>query len=124
MYYQIPLMLEQGQGSIVNTSSILGTVATKNRSAYITAKHGVTGLTKAAALDFAEQNIRVNSIHPAYVETPLIANFDTESIRLKHPIGRMGKTDEIANLVAFLLSEDASFITGANYAIDGGYIAQ
>lgn len=124
MHYQIPLMLKTGGGAIVNTSSILGTVATKNRSAYIAAKHGVTGLSKAAALDYADQNIRVNSIHPGYIETPLIAHFDTTEIEQKHPMLRLGKANEIAELVSFLLSEDASFVTGANYAIDGGYVTQ
>src|SRR5690606_28598362 len=118
------LMLKNGGGSIVNTSSILGTVATENRAAYITAKHGVTGLSKAAALDYAQQNIRVNSIHPGYIETPLIRNVQTEATRSKHPIQRLGTVDEVANLVIFLLSDQASFITGANYAIDGGYTTQ
>ncbi len=86
LHFQIPLMLKNGDSSIVNTSSILGTVATENRAAYITAKHGVTGLSKAAALDYAQQNIRVNSIHPGYVETPLIRNVQTEATRSKHPI--------------------------------------
>lgn len=124
LHFQIPLMLKNGGGSIVNTSSILGTVATQNRAAYITAKHGVTGLSKAAALDYAQQNIRVNSIHPGYVETPLIRQVHTEEIQIKHPIQRLGTVDEVANLVIFLLSDQASFITGANYAIDGGYTTQ
>lgn len=124
LHFQIPLMLKNGGGSIVNTSSILGTVATQNRAAYITAKHGVTGLSKAAALDYAQQNIRVNSIHPGYVETPLIRKVQTEEIQIKHPIQRLGTVDEVANLVIFLLSDQASFITGANYAIDGGYTTQ
>ncbi|WP_353142174.1 SDR family NAD(P)-dependent oxidoreductase [Acinetobacter pragensis] len=124
MHYQIPLMLKTGGGAIVNTSSILGTVAARNRSAYIAAKHGVTGLSKAAALDYADQNIRVNSIHPGYIETPLIAHFDTAEIERKHPMQRLGKASEIAELVSFLLSGDASFVTGANYAIDGGYVTQ
>lgn len=92
--------------------------------AYIAAKHGVTGLSKAAALDYADQNIRVNSIHPGYIKTPLIAHFDTTEIEQKHPMLRLGKANEIAELVSFLLSEDASFFTGANYAIDGGYVTQ
>ena len=96
-------MLKNGGGSIVNTSSILGTVVTKNRAAYITAKHGVTGLSKAAALDYAQQNIRVNSIHPGYVETPLIRKVQTEETHIKHPIQRLGTVDEVANLVIFLL---------------------
>ncbi len=124
MHFQLPLMLKSGGGSIVNTSSILGTVATKNRSAYTAAKHAVSGLSKAAALDYADQNIRINSIHPGYIDTPLIANFDLEIMRAKHPVARLGTATEIANLVVFLLSNDATFITGANYAIDGGYTAQ
>ena len=120
--HQVKLMSKAKQGgAIVNTSSMLGLIGTKNRAAYVTSKHAVTGLTKAAALDYAEQNIRVNSIHPGYIETPLIAHIDHAALVAKHPIGRLGQSDEVADLVVFLLSDQAKFITGAQYVIDGGY---
>ncbi len=121
---QIPLMLKSGGGSVVNTSSMLGLVATQNRAAYVTSKHAVTGLSKAAALDYAQQNIRVNSVHPGYIETPLISHIDQQMLIQKHPIGRLGTPQEVAELICFLLSEQASFITGAQYVIDGGYTIQ
>ena len=121
---QIPLMLKSGGGSVVNTSSMLGLVATQNRAAYVTSKHAVTGLSKAAALDYAQQNIRVNSVHPGYIETPLISHIDQQMLIQKHPIGRLGTPQEVAELICFLLSDQASFITGAQYVIDGGYTIQ
>ena len=123
--YQTQLMKQQGRGgSIVNTSSMLGLIATKHRAAYVASKHAVTGLSKAAALDGAEYNIRVNSIHPGYIETPLIAHLDAQALAAKHPIGRLGKSEEVAHLAYFLLSQQAKFITGAQYSIDGGYSIQ
>lgn len=124
LHYQIPLMLKSGGGSIVNTSSMLGLIGTKNRSAYVTSKHAVTGMTKAAALDYATENIRVNSVHPGYIETPLIAHIDSEMLAAKHPVGRLGTAEEVAALVKFLWSDDAKFITGSQYVIDGGYSIQ
>ncbi|WOE40958.1 SDR family NAD(P)-dependent oxidoreductase [Acinetobacter chinensis] len=121
---QIPLMLKSGGGSVVNTSSMLGLVATQNRAAYVTSKHAVTGLSKAAALDYAQQNIRVNSVHPGYIKTPLISHIDQQMLIQKHPIGRLGTPQEVAELICFLLSDQASFITGAQYVIDGGYTIQ
>lgn len=121
---QIPLMLKSGGGSVVNTSSMLGLVATQNRAAYVTSKHAVTGLSKAAALDYAQQNIRINSVHPGYIETPLISHIDQQMLIQKHPIGRLGTPQEVAELICFLLSDQASFITGAQYVIDGGYTIQ
>lgn len=123
--YQIQLMKQQGRGGlIVNTSSMLGLIATAHRAAYVATKHAVTGLTKAAALDGAEYNIRVNSIHPGYIETPLIAHLDRQALAAKHPIQRLGSSEEVANLVYFLLSKEASFVTGSQYVIDGGYSIQ
>ncbi len=123
--YQIALMKQGGQGgSIVNTSSMLGLIATQHRAAYVTSKHAVTGLTKAAALDAAPDQIRVNSIHPGYIETPLIAHLDQNVLAARHPIGRLGTAKEVADLVCFLLSDQAKFITGAQYVIDGGYSIQ
>lgn len=124
LHYQIPLMLKSGGGSIVNMSSMLGLIGTKNRAAYVTSKHAVTGMTKAAALDYAAQNIRVNSVHPGYIETPLIAHIDSEVLAAKHPVGRLGTADEVAALVKFLWSDEAKFITGSQYVIDGGYSIQ
>lgn len=124
MHYQVPLMLKTGRGSIVNMASMLGLIATKNRAAYVTSKHAVTGLTKAVALDYADQNIRVNSIHPGYIETPLIAHIDQQTLIAKHPVGRLGAPEEVAALVSFLLSDHAKFITGSQYVIDGGYSIQ
>ena len=124
IHYQIPLMQKTGGGSIVNMSSMLGLIGTKNRAAYVTSKHAVTGLTKAAALDYADQNIRVNSVHPGYIETPLIAHIDHQALIAKHPVGRLGQAEEVAALVLFLLSDQSKFITGAQYKIDGGYTIQ
>jgi len=124
MHYQIPLMLKNSGGSIVNMSSMLGLIATKNRAPYVTSKHAVTGMTKAVALDYAEQNIRVNSVHPGYIETPLIAHIDHQVLAGKHPVGRLGTASEVAALVGFLFSDESKFITGSQYVIDGGYSIQ
>lgn len=124
MHYQIPLMLKNKSGSIINMSSMLGLIATKNRAPYVTSKHAVTGMTKAAALDYADQNIRVNSVHPGYIETPLIEHIDHTMLAAKHPVGRLGKAEEVAALIDFLFSDEAKFITGSQYVIDGGYSIQ
>lgn len=124
MHYQIPLMIKSGGGAIVNMSSMLGLIGTKNRAAYVTSKHAVTGMSKAVALDYADRNIRVNSVHPGYIETPLIAHIDHEALIAKHPVGRLGTAEEVAALVNFLFSDEAKFITGAQYVIDGGYAIQ
>lgn len=125
--YQIPAMLKKG-GSIVNVASILGQAGTKGSPAYVAAKHGVVGLTKAAALDYADQNIRINSIGPGYVKTPLVTNaLDTETMEglvSLHPMGRLGESEEIAELILWLASSKSSFVTGAYYPVDGGYLAQ
>lgn len=128
MRYQIPQMLSQGGGAIVNMASILGLVGFANAAAYVAAKHGVVGLTQSAALEYSNQGIRVNAVGPGFVQTPLIdKGLDPEAkayITGLHAIGRLGTPQEIANLVAFLSSEDASFISGSYYIIDGGYTAQ
>ena len=125
--YGIPAMLKSGGGSIVNIASILGNVGFANAPAYVAAKHAVVGLTKAAAVDHAKQGIRVNAIGPAFIETPLLANLPAgakEALVAAHPIGRLGRAEEVANLTLFLLSYQASFITGSYHLVDGGYCAQ
>jgi NAD(P)-dependent dehydrogenase (short-subunit alcohol dehydrogenase family) len=128
MHFQIPKLMEFGGGSIVNISSILGMVASQNSPAYVAAKHGVVGLTKSAAVEYATKKIRVNSIGPGYIDTPLLTNtLDQETIDAVanlHPMGRLGQASEVAELALFLNSNKASFITGAYYNVDGGYLAQ
>ncbi|HNR07968.1 MAG TPA: glucose 1-dehydrogenase [Saprospiraceae bacterium] len=128
MHYQIQAMLASGGGSIINMASILGMTGTKGSPAYVAAKHGVVGLTKAAALEYATSNIRVNSIGPGYILTPLVTNaLDEATLKALvglHPVGRLGKSEEVAELALFLGSDKASFITGSYYNVDGGYLAQ
>jgi len=126
--YQIPAMLNSGGGSIVNIASILGKVGTRNSAAYVASKHGVIGLTEATALEYAEQNIRINSIGPGYIMTPLLTStLDEAAMKALiglHPMGRLGKSEEVAELALWLNSDKASFVTGAYYNVDGGYLAQ
>ena len=127
MRYQIPALLQSGGGSIVNISSILGTNGELNAAAYVAAKHGVVGLTKAAALEYSGQGVRVNSVGPGYIETPMLAGVPAEmhdALVGMHPIGRLGTSEEVAELVVFLLSDQASFITGSYHLVDGGYSAR
>ncbi len=128
MRYQIPEMLKAGGGVIINMASILGTVGFEGASAYVTAKHGMLGLTKNAALEYSSQGIRTIAVGPGFIKTPLLtANLSEEElgfIQQLHPIGRLGESSEIAELVLWLSSEKASFITGAYIPIDGGYLSR
>jgi NAD(P)-dependent dehydrogenase (short-subunit alcohol dehydrogenase family) len=120
-------MLNNG-GAIVNMSSILGSVAFAGSPAYVAAKHGVIGLTKTAALEYGAQGLRINAVGPAFINTPLISKNMNEEARSMlvslHPIGRLGEPEEVAELVVWLSSDKASFITGAYYPIDGSYLAR
>ena len=126
MRHELPQMQTQGGGAIVNTGSIAGLVGLPTSSAYVAAKHGVVGLTKTAALEYAEANIRVNAVCPGYIKTRM-----TEETMLRRgdailgqtPLKRMGNPEEIAEMVVWLCSERASYVTGAAYNVDGGWMA-
>ncbi len=125
--YELAVMLEQGAGVIVNMASILGQVGTAGSPGYVTAKHGMVGLTQTAAIEYAPKNIRINAVGPGYIDTPLLSQLSPE-VRQQlvelHPIGRLGKADEVAELVIWLSSDKASFVTGSYYPVDGGYLAR
>jgi NAD(P)-dependent dehydrogenase (short-subunit alcohol dehydrogenase family) len=128
MRAQLPAMQRAGGGSIVNVSSILGRVGFANAAAYTAAKHGVLGLTETAALEYSSQKIRINVVGPGFIKTPMIhQNLDEEALKAiaaLHPIGRLGEPEEVGELVAWLSSDKASFVTGSYYAVDGGYLAR
>ena len=129
--YEIPRMLEQGGGAIVNTASAAGLVGSRRLSAYVASKHAVVGLTKAAALEYARDGIRVNAVCPGIIDTPMVRRLiagreadDEGPISSLQPVGRLGAPEEIAESVAWLCSDAASLVTGAAMAVDGGFTAQ
>lgn len=127
MRYQIPAMLKSKGGAIVNMASILGQVGFAQSCAYVAAKHGVVGLTRNAALEYSNKGIRVNAIGPAFIDTPLLNSMtpgQKQWLVSLHPIGRLGKAEEVAELALWLSSDKASFVSGSYYAIDGGYLSQ
>jgi NAD(P)-dependent dehydrogenase (short-subunit alcohol dehydrogenase family) len=129
MKAEIPAMLANGGGAIVNNASILGLVGFANAGAYVASKHGVVGLTRTAALEYATAGIRVNAVCPGFIHTPMIAGIEADrdtsgAIAAKHAMNRLGDPDEIAGAVLWLASPAASFVTGQAIAVDGGYVAQ
>ncbi len=130
MKYEIPHMLKQGRGAIVNTASGAGLVGAAGMSAYVASKHGVVGLTKTAALEYAKSGIRVNAVCPGVIQTPMVERLTNaqpplgEALVAAEPIGRTGRTEEIAESVLWLCSDAASFVTGHAMSVDGGYVAQ
>jgi NAD(P)-dependent dehydrogenase (short-subunit alcohol dehydrogenase family) len=131
--HELRVMAAQGSGAILNMASAAGIIGWPGASGYVAAKHGVVGLSKSAALEFAAQGIRVNAICPSYVETPMVSDmFDNllggdpayvEAALANHPIGRFAKPEEIAAACVWLLSDKASFVTGTAMSVDGGYTA-
>ena len=131
MRAELPAMVAAGGGSIVNISSILGFVGFPMSCAYVAAKHGVVGLTQNAALEYAVHNIRINSVHPGFIDTPLVSSAGIEKgddtynfIAAKHAMNRFGTSHEVSELIVWLLSDKASFVTGSQHVVDGGYLAQ
>ena len=127
--YQIEAMLKTGGGSIINVASILGVVGFEAASAYTAAKHGVVGLTQTAALEYGARGIRINAVGPGFIHTPMTTSLDSDAqatakVVGAHPIGRLGRAEEVAELVVWLASDRASFVTGAYYPVDGGYLAR
>lgn len=129
MQAQIEAMLKHGGGSIVNIASVLGAVGFTGSVAYTAAKHGVVGLTQVAALEYSAQGVRVNAVGPGFIETPMVSKLSEDPathamLVAAHAMGRLGQAAEVAELVVWLGSERASFVTGAYYPVDGGYLAR
>lgn len=128
MRYQIPAMQRNKGGSIINMASILSQVGFATSAGYVSAKHGIVGLTKNGALEYATEGIRVNAVGPGFIKTPLIdenlPEEQQEQLAHMHPIGRLGKPQEVAELCLWLASDKSSFVNGSYYAVDGGYLAQ
>lgn len=124
--YEIPVMKAQGGGAIVNTASIAGLIGLKNATAYVAAKHGVVGLTKTAAMEYADDGVRVNAVCPGFIRTRMTSKtLETREgpIAERTPLGRVGNPEEIGEMVVWLCSDRASYVTGAAYAVDGGWTA-
>jgi NAD(P)-dependent dehydrogenase (short-subunit alcohol dehydrogenase family) len=129
MKYEIPAMLQSGNGAIVNMASVLGQVGFPTSPAYVAAKHGVVGLTKNAAAEYSAAGVRVNAVGPGFISTPLINALEEDQAANQmlislHPIGRLGRPEEVAELVIWLSSDKASFVTGAYVPVDGGYLTR
>lgn len=130
MKYEIPEMLKAGGGAIVNMSSVGGLVGFPSLALYVASKHAVLGLTKTAALEYAKSGIRINAVSPAVIETDMVDRIFGKEEKMRqqlaalHPIGRVGKSEEIASAVLYLCSDGASFVTGQTLALDGGFTAQ
>ena len=129
MQQQINAMLRTGSGAIVNVASVLGAVAFARSPAYTAAKHGVVGLTQAAALEYGGQGIRINAVGPGFIHTAMVSKLEQDAavnamLVAAHPIGRLGRVEEVAELIAWLASDRASFVTGSYYPVDGGYLAR
>lgn len=129
MRHQIPAIEKtSGKGSIINVASILGSVGFANSAAYVAAKHGVVGLTKSAAMEYSAKGIRVNSVGPGFIKTPLVeSSLPAEALDMLvglHPIGRLGEPEEVAQVFLFLASDQSSFVTGSYYTVDGGYTSR
>jgi NAD(P)-dependent dehydrogenase (short-subunit alcohol dehydrogenase family) len=129
MKHELPHMLAQAGGAIVNTSSVAGLVGFENLPAYVASKHGVAGLTRTAALEYAQQNIRVNAVCPGVIRTPMVERIVTDDeteaqFAALEPVGRMGRPEEVAEAVVWLCSDAASFVTSMPMAVDGGLVAR
>lgn len=126
MKHQISTMNQLGRGSIINVSSILGCVGYMNAAAYTSSKHGVIGLTRAAAVECGSKNIRVNAVCPGFIRTPMLDGIPAENMKAisqLHALQRIGEPEEVAELICFLASDASSFVTGACLPVDGGYLA-
>jgi NAD(P)-dependent dehydrogenase (short-subunit alcohol dehydrogenase family) len=129
MQAQINAMLPKGYGSIINVASVLGAVGGSRSSAYAAAKHGVIGLTQTAAWEYGAKGIRINAVGPGYIHTPMVKSLEAKQETLDelisaHALGRLGRAEEVAELVVWLASDRASFVTGSFYPVDGGYLAR
>lgn len=131
MKHEIEAMIQNEGGAIVNVASVLGKVGFANAAAYVSAKHGVVGLTKSAAMEYATLGVRVNVVCPGFIYTPMLESAGMEEgsemhtyISSLHPMQRMGTPEEVATMIVWACSDEASFVTGASLLVDGGYTAQ